>query len=274
MPHTPIPGPYVPPPDTVDTIIHVTCAYDTLFPLPTVRTTPRKSLFTGHQLQVLHSAETTIQRNEAPGWFLGFIALSFLFICIYLRSKQLNLGNVVNAAVNNRAMERILRESNLTHTKDLTIIAPIMLLPLTLIGCYFFVSGRSNTWFAILQYLTVYVGACLVYYLRNGIIRLIGNAFENDEAIHIYLSSNYIYHLLYAVAATPMAFFVCYTDNMGPVFLQVLGGIIGLLFIMRLLRGMQLILTHAKSSKLYLFYYLCTLEIVPVLLVIKAAISL
>lgn len=264
-----IPGPYVPPPDTVDTAIHVTCTYDTLFPLPNADATPRKSLFTGHQLPVRHTVETAIHRQEVPGWFLGFIALSFMFICIYLRSKHLSLANVLYSAIDNRAMERILREYNLTHTKALAIIAPIMLMPVTLVAYRFLLPRGSNLWISISQYLLVYLACCLIYYLRNGIIRLFGNAFEDNEAIHMYLSSNYLYHLLYAVVTTPMAFFICYTDNMGEVFLKVLIGIIGLLFIMRVLRGMQLILTHAKTSKLYLFYYLCTLEIVPILILIK-----
>lgn len=273
MPNTSIPGPYVPPLDTTGTAVHVTCAYDTLFTSPTVDNTLHKSLFTGHQLPILHTTETAIQRQGSPGWLLAFIAFSFLFICIYLRSKHLNLGNVFLSAIDSRAMDRILRESNLTHTKDLAVIAPIMLMPVFLIVYHTLFPSGGNPWTAMAQYLFGLLACCLAYYLRNGVIRLLGNAFEDNEAIHIYLSSNYMYHLLYGITATVMAFFVCYTDNVGPIFLLVFLGILGLLFIMRLLRGMQLILTHAKASKLYLFYYLCTLEIVPVLVLIKATIS-
>ena len=37
---------------------------------------------------------------------------------------------------------------------------------------------------------------------------------------------------------------------------------------------MQLFLTNSKSPKFYLFYYLCILEIVPIIIVTKVAMYL
>ena len=54
---------------------------------------------------------------------------------------------------------------------------------------------------------------------------------------------------------------------------DILAGILGLLFVVRLIRGLQLILTFSKTPKFYLFYYLCILEIVPIIIIIKVAIS-
>ena len=144
-----------------------------------------------------------------------------------------------------------------------------MLIPISLIGYHAFIPHVSNTWIDILQYLLLVVVCCTIYFTRNGILRFIGNAFENRESVHIYLSSNYIYHLLYGIVATAFAFFIFYTDYAGQTFLYILYGIIALLFIIRFLRGMQLILTYSKTPKLYLFYYLCILEIVPIIVLIK-----
>ena len=155
----------------------------------------------------------------------------------------------------------------------LSIIAPLMLMPISLVGYYAFFPQVSNIWTNILQYILLFAVCIAVYYTRNGIIRFIGNAFENSEAVHIYLSSNYIYHLLYGIAATAIAFFIFYTDRVGQTFLYILLAVIALLFTARLLRGMQLILTNAKTQKFYLFYYLCILEIVPLIIVSKVVIN-
>lgn len=246
------------------------CIYDSLFPLAAPKEpTLHKSLFTHHQLAVQNSHEITIQHHGAPGWFFGFIVLSLFLLCIYIKSKQISLLELLKSAIDHRALDRLLRDTNLTHALDQAPIALISLIPLTLVCYSTFFTHSSNLLTDILGYLGLLVACYAVYYARNGFIRLIGNAFDNPESVHIYLSSNYIYHLLYGIVATAFAFFVCYTDATGKIFFYILAGIIGLMFIFRLIRGMQIILTNSKTPKFYLFYYLCIFEIVPIVIVAK-----
>ena len=49
--------------------------------------------------------------------------------------------------------------------------------------------------------------------------------------------------------------------------------IVALLMIIRIIRGMIIILSSANDSKFYLFYYLCTVEIVPILIIAKLILS-
>ena len=266
--------PYIAPVDTTADSLTVVCAYDTLFtPMGPTEPVLHRSLFTHHHLPVQNSHETTIQHQGSPGWLFVVIILSITLICIFLRNKQIRLVDLLQSAIDHRAMDRMLRDTNLTHTIDQAIIAPLMLMPISLVGYYAFFPQVSNIWTNILQYILLFAVCIAVYYTRNGIIRFIGNAFENSEAVHIYLSSNYIYHLLYGIAATAIAFFIFYTDRVGQTFLYILLAIIALLFTARLLRGMQLILTNAKTQKFYLFYYLCILEIVPLIIVSKVVIN-
>lgn len=248
----------------------VLCAYDTLFtPIDSVEPVLHKSLFTHHLLPVEHHHEIAIQHHGSPGWLFIFVALSIGLICLFLRNKQISLLELLHSAIDSRAMDRMLRDANLTHSTDQAIIAPLMLIPVSLIAYHAFFPHLSNPWTDILQYLLLIAICCAIYFARNGIIRFLGNAFENNESVHIYLSSNYIYHLLYGIAATAMSFFIFYTDYAGQTFLYILYGIIALLFTIRFLRGMQLILTNSKSPKFYLFYYLCIFEIVPIIVLFK-----
>ena len=248
--------------------------YDSLFtPIDASQIPLHKSLFTHHHLQAQNQHEIAINHAGTSGWYLGVIALSICLLCIYLRAKQIDLVRLLQSAIDHRAMDRMLRDTNLTHAIDQSPIALIMLIPAALIGFHYLNPITDNVFSSLLQYLILLLGCYAVYFFRNGIVRLLGIAFDNSESVHIYLSSNYVYHLLYAIAMTAMAFFICYTDSMGTIFLYILLGIIGLLFIFRLFRGMQLILTLSKTSKLYLFYYLCILEIVPIVVITKLAIS-
>ena len=250
------------------------CVYDSIF-TPLEQTPPmvRKSLFSHHQLEVQHHHEIDIHHEGSPGWFFGFIILSIFLICTYLRRKQIDIVTLLQSAIDHRAMGRMLRDTNLTHAPDQAPIALLMLLPVSLVCYYFFFPHPDNMWSDMLHYLMLYALCIVIYFTRNGIFRFVGNAFNNSEAVHYYLSSNYIYHLLYAITATALAFFVCYTDSVGKVFFYILMGLIALLFTIRLIRGMKLILTFSKTPKVYLFYYLCILEIIPIIVITKVIIS-
>jgi len=253
----------------------VICAYDTIFtPIEPSEPVVRKSLFTHHSLAVTSSGETDIHHQGAPGWYFGFIVLSIFLTFIFLRSKQLRLVDLLMPSVNHRALDRLLRDTNLTRSSNQAPIAFLMLLPTTLIAYYTYGPTVSNVWTDITQYLLLLLGALIVYFFRNGIFRFLGSAFNNSESIHIYLSSNYLFHLLYAIVATAFAFFIIYTEYVSQTLLYILLGTLGFLFTIRLFRGLQLILTISKTPKLFLFYYLCILEIVPIFIVIKIVLSI
>lgn len=250
------------------------CAYDTLFsPQAAATPTLRRSLFTHHELPVRSHREKSIQHQGTPGWYLAVVVLSVFLVCNYIRRKQINMIDLLQSAIDHRALDRLLRDANLTHPSSLAPIALIMLIPLSLVGHYSFMPHSSIMLTDMLHYALLLVGCYVLYFIRNSTIRLLGNAFGNSESVNVYLSSNYIYHLLYAVVGAAMSFFVCYTGNMGDTFLYILLGLIGLLASVRFLRGMQIILTLSKTSKFYLFYYLCTFEIVPIVFIVKAASS-
>lgn len=260
--------------DTLGCVSTPTCIYDSLFPYAEpVPPTIRKSLFTHHQLAVQNSHEITIQRQGTPGWLFGFVIFSIFLIGIYLHSKQLKIVTLLQSAINTRALDRMLRDTNLTHATDQAPIALMMLVPVSLVCYYFFFPHNISTGLDVAHYLLLFLGCCAIYYTRNGIFRFIGNAFDNQESMHMYLSNSYLFHILYTIVAAAFAFFVFYTDNVGKIFFYILAGVIGFLFIVRLFRGMQIILTLSKSQKFYLFYYLCILEIVPIIIITKAVIS-
>lgn len=266
---------YIPIEDSVVQSTSETCLIDSIFtPLEASAPVVRKSLFTHHQLPVTHSHEISIQPHYAQGWMFVVILLSILLYCIYVRSKQLHLLDLLQSAIDSRALDRMLRDTNLTHAPDQVPLALISLIPIVLVGYVSFFPQSSNPWLSAANFLLVIVICYAAYFIRNGIFRLMGNAFNNNESMHVYLSSNYIFHFLYGIVTAGMAFFVCYTGDMGQTFLYILLGILGLLLVARVIRGMLIILTLSKTSKLYLFYYLCILEIVPIAVIAKSIISL
>lgn len=265
---------YIQPSDTEAATTTATVLDSIFTPMEQAEPTLHKSLFTHHQLQVKNSHEIAIQPHYAHGWMFVFILLSIFLTCLYVRAKQIRLLDLLQSAIDVRALDRMLRDTNLTHAPDQVPIALISLLPLALVGYVSFLPQSSNNLIAVLNFLLVMLGIYAAYFTRNGLLRIMGHAFNNTESVHVYLSSNYIYLFLYGLVGSAMAFFVCYTGDMCHTFLNIMLGILGVLLVARIIRGMLIILTLSKTSKLYLFYYLCILEIVPIVIIAKSIMSL
>ena len=105
--------------------------------------------------------------------------------------------------------------------------------------------------------------------LKNSFIRLLGNIFDDRAATMLYISSNNLFYFIGGLTTTPLLLLLFYISGAQDTLLKTTLIIIAIVFTIRLLRGMQLILTNSKTSKLYLFYYLCILEIIPILVMAK-----
>lgn len=264
-------------PDTLATtpVDSCLCILDTIFtflqrPAPALH----RSLFTQHELMPHNTHEIALSHHGASGWYFAVILLSTFLLCIFIRNRKILLSDLFQALVEPHAIERFLRDANLTHTSELYSIAVLCLVPISLCIYYPFAPHNSIAVLDFLFYILALLGCYAAYFLRNSLFRLIGNAFGNSEAVDAYLASAYLFHLLYGVAACALAFFICYTGIHSMSFVITFFVVIGILFVLKLVKGLQLILTLSKTSKFYLFYYLCILEIVPFVILAKVLISM
>lgn len=273
-------APYTPPESiAIDTLADssadpaFSCAYDSIFQLPTAAPELHRSIFSHHLLPVLHNHEIDIIHQAPSGWLLAIIALSIFLICTYIRSHQLQLLDLVQAAFDHHALDRITREASMGRKLDYSLIAIIALLPVSVVIYQAFIPhgstlGANLSWFAI-TLVTTYA----IYFLHNGLVRFFGSAFDNAESTNYYIATDYFFLLILGIITTAFSFFICYTGDSGKMFLNALYIVAGTVFVLRLLRCLQLILTLSKTAKFYLFYYLCILEIAPIAIAIKVAIS-
>src|SRR5574344_280132 len=235
----------------------------------------KKSLFTGHSLSVENPYQQPHIQHITPNWTFCVLLLLVALISWFLNSYRFRITDVLQASVSMRGLNRLFRENNFNRDQALLPMALVYVASLALLVYY--VATQSGNMFGSMQGIVAYLVllACCFgfYFVRNGLTQLFGVIFENAAATSLYLSNTYIYNFLGGVVLTPALFFVFYTKGSSKTLLIILAVWLSLLFIMRLVRGLQLILTNAKTSKLYLFYYLCIFEIVPILVLAKLLIS-
>lgn len=227
-------------------------------------TLERPSLFVGHSLVPQDGALSRRPDNVAPAWVFPVLLALVAVVTLFYRLRKLQLHDLLLALVDSHAMDRLQRNNSLLHTSQLVPMGLLMLgclaLPVHQLAMY-------KTGFV--GYLLFTAALALAYLLRNGLMRLLGNVFENKWPVDIYITSNYFYHFVLATVVLPVLFLLLYLPRGTMPALYVLGGLVVLEFLARLFRGMQLFLTHSSGPRFYLFYYLCLVEIAPILVLIN-----
>ena len=233
-------------------------------------TTYRESMFVK---SVTHTSNNEpAMRNTTSGfdWMFFVIMLLLTLISIYINQTRFSLKDILTSLFDQRAQSRVERENNV-KIRNLIPMTGIYLASaasiITLLAC-----GEHGVRLTVslpVFYLAT-VGVLFLYILlRGGLIRLIGNIFEDSASVQLYLTNNHLFYFVGGILLTPLLLFVYYAGAGQTTALYIAIGIISIVLTIRFIRGIQLILTNSKTSKLYLFYYLCILEIVPILVMAK-----
>ena len=240
---------------TLDSILPPRDMPDTLF---------RKSIFYRHSLQVQHQDLKPRPDGHTAPWIFSIILLLSTLLCLYYRLRKIKLKSILHATINRRALERLIRDYNLNRK---FIMIPIGLLVCATLALVIYLAALQDR--GLGTYLLLSIAMMVAYLLRNTLFRLLANTFENKQAMDAYIASNYIYHLVLASILAVLLYPLAYLPGGENVMLTVIAIVVGIAFTMRFLRGVKLFLTLSSGSRFYLFYYLCIIEMIPVLVLIK-----
>jgi len=234
----------------------------------------RESMFAQREHSQEAPAPQLRQAPEGSDWVFGILTLLIALTSIYLNNQKFLLKDILQSLFDRRAMERVFRENNM-KPRSLLPMTCIYLGALSLVANELIcnIPGAMLVKNNVLQYLILFAGITTYYLIRNEVIRMFGALFEDRHATTLYISSNSLFYFIGGIGATPLTLLYFFAPGANSTLLTILGIFVAIVFVLRIGRSLQLILTNSKSSKLYLFYYLCIVEIIPILLVAKGIIS-
>ena len=242
---------------------------DSLFPhREMVEPQLRESLFRGHGYTVVHNGLIERQPTEVSVWILATMVAAGLLLFLYYRLRKVTLADVFRAVVDHRAMDRIVRNSNLTTMRLVPVALFVSVAVAMSVHKYAFEHTGLGGLFLIAALLSV------AYLVRNGLLRLLGNVMYDKQAVGIYITNAYIFHLALATVMTPALFIQVFLPEAMTAAFYTICALAAVCYIMRISRGLKLFLTFSKGLNLFLFYYLCIVELIPLLILIKTVIIL
>lgn len=283
IPFCPVGDSLNPQPPLPDSLTEEPCifALDSIFqPSNDSNIGPRQSLFVGHDLPMIHQTFKLRNDYESPSWIFVVLVIIVATICIYVRSYQMTLTNLMKATSNQRDLHHLLRENRFNRASSYLSIAVLFSLTTAFIAFYFLLQNdivvETQKKFLMsppILYLLSAAAIFLFFYIRIGLIAFLGNTFENNEATHIYIANSYTFSIIETIVIVPCLFLLFFSHFSSHIYLLPTI-LLMVLFLYKIIRGMYIILTNANASKFYLFYYLCIIEIIPILLLAKVIISL
>lgn len=247
--------------------VNVGIPVDSLFrPCDAPDTVFRTTLFTGHKLVPQHDILTERPVTAPPSWVFAVMVGICAFLYIFYHNHKLRISELLRSTVDGTSPERVMH----TNVQGLAFL-PIALLLSCALAMTLWIAAMRPAGFV--GYLLMTVVIAVAYLLRNGVLTLLASVFDGRQTMDTYIVGNYGYHLLLSTITAPLLFAIAYIPNATDVVSIAIAVLTGVVFVMRFINGCKLFLTKSKNFSFFLFYYLCIIETIPLLVVLRWIIS-
>ena len=206
-------------------------------------------------------------------WVLAIIGFLLVLFAILKNTFAKQLSSVVQSFYSNRALANLNKEDNLVTSWSFLLL--FVQFGFT-IGMFFYLAAAYKELPQVTQggfsfFITISVTVIVLYLLKIVCLRFIGFVFDVQKALHQYVSILYLSYFNTSLLFVPIIIaFALSAKKYGANYIVLGISALILIFVFQFLRAAINILSQYRFPKLYLFLYFCTLEICPILILIKA----
>ena len=225
---------------------------------------------TEHILQPVHEAAVD-KVADSPDWILGVLLLIFSLLAWVRVYHFKRLKQLVQASLYKIHVQKILRSNDSLIARISIGLNAIFILSMSLfiyqLLWYYNVelpyTGNLSPFLLILMIVAV------VYPLKSMVLWLMGWIFKESEGFAEYSYHVFLLNKMVGLALIPLLVLVTYLSMGQFILLHVGVSMVCLTYLYRLFRGYAVGRATRNLSQFYIFLYLCTLEILPLVLVTR-----
>lgn len=257
--------------DTIYFKDYLTSVFNDSLP-PMVR---EKSLFTEKSL-VKHNNLSLFKREESQStiyFFLIFIVVGFI-LALFFKFARSRMKEIIVALFSKNQLSILTKDGEKT---DAFSVLPVLFvfLPIMALFAFFCLNSASHSDFinrfssmTILGF--TYLAVVIIYFVKIFIIRFFGWVFRAIKISRYYIQIHYNFDILLGLLLFLPQFCIVYTDfYQKNIFFIISLFLIVLVLVTRIIRSFYIIITTFKFSQFYLFFYLCIVELLPLILLYK-----
>lgn len=213
----------------------------------------------------------SVAKVQRPAWILVSILVLLVSIGLVRIFFYINFHNIVYGFYNDRILAQINKEDNILTSWPYIFLYLIFSLSLGLFISLYqsYVLHQKDVEFSVFLKISVVIG--LLFLLKIIFIRMIGILFEVEKIIREYTVFLYLFYFNSVLILMPLLLLVTFMPSLYFNFLLILFIlIIVILFLYRGFKTILLLIGGLRFSIFYFILYLCTLEIAPILILVKA----
>lgn len=229
-------------------------------------------LYKGYNLKPVNQ-QAIPRKNVTPDWFFPLI-LIVLIIFTWIRIFYTKFfSQMIQALLNSNLANQIVRDENIFVQRASIYLSIVF----NLIGALFlYLLSVQFDWrlagigFGFSRFLFFMILVSSAYAIKFLSLKICGWLFEQEKEIATYIFNIFLINNILGITLLPFIFLFAYNKTLAVDWILIIPlFLIGIAFCWRIFRGIQIGLSAPSFSPLYLFLYLCTLEIAPLLIIIK-----
>lgn len=230
------------------------------------------SVFLPHELHP-RKGEITGMKGGPADWMFGVFSLCLLLLVFIRVIFHRRLEQIFNAFFRPRHLSFLIRDGNVLKER---ITPPMILLHILSFSLFFFLlidrlePGNKVTSGGIMTFLMLSGSYGLFYGIRALTVWILGWVFDTRESTTSYLTNSSVMDEVLGIFLLPFSLVLIVSNTTESRMVLTAGiALFALILLYRLIRNFIVGLSNVKFSWVYLFLYLCTIEILPVLVIGK-----
>jgi len=231
------------------------------------------SFFTSRQEKNIDIRPVSFTKFQ-PDWIFFLFLLSFGLLAWIQVTYSKRLRQILLAPYSKRFLNQMARDGNIIKER-----ISLALVLVYFIGTSVFIYQVNlllvhKTIFHIsgfLLYLVILASVFTFWTVKIAFIRFLGKIFKTAQATHEYIINILILIFVSGIILLPLLVLTVYLKSIFLLYIYLIFFI--LLFIFRFIRGFIIGISVSRFSYMLLFVYLCSLEILPVIILAKLILS-
>jgi len=225
--------------------------------------------YTGTHAYIDYALKPVELKNGNVDWVTMILVSSFILITLSKAIFQRKFNLILRAIYSTRNYNALTKEINIFNEFQSLLLFIAYALNFSLLIYFLFLvfTYKSLLGFDLNDYLVIVFLFVVFNFVKGFFIRLTGAIFKTSGKSLEYLTTNTMFNLVAGIFLLPGLIFIFYTGSIKILYISLI--MTSLFYIFRLYKDFFIGITVIKFSKVYLFIYLCILEILPVMLLIK-----
>lgn len=212
-----------------------------------------------------------VEKETRPRWVIVMVFVLFLFVALIRMTFPTEFRIIIEAYYRERLLQQVSKEDSLATSWPYIFLYGVFSFALGLFLVVLFSGFDDAILLTPFNFLRASLIIAVLFILKIMVSRFISFVFNLEKIMREYIAVIYLVYFNSMLVLLPFLLFVVLIPVTYFNFLLIIFVVmVGIVFVYRVLRTSFHLFSETRISISYLILYLCTLEIAPILLLIRA----